>query len=288
MAEVLCSETGTTKWDGCITAVEDEVPLCFVESAMGTNKASHIKGQYDETKIYRKAYDLASSGRDEQTPIHVIRSEEKQIRRDSRKNNTSSDETYDNNLVKRALNQTADFHINTDIPRSSFTNVIDVKADGWCGFRVLAHVFKDDENKFLQVKQDMLSCLAENADIYRNYFPSIGSVEKLQELISHGIDVFLSVNGQHLPCKNIEYWFTAPECVQLAADTYRGPIAVYSDDETTDAKGNLVYPSLLYLPVRGPLPRQKPLTVILHHVDGNHWITLNMKRGIKLKWPRIE
>lgn len=70
---------------------------------------------------------------------------------------------------------------------------------------MLAYVFKDDKNKFLQIKQDMLNCLAENVDIYRDYFPSIGPVGRLQELISHGIDIYLSVNGQHLPYKNSEY-----------------------------------------------------------------------------------
>lgn len=41
---------------------------------MGTNKTSHKKERYDETKIYAKAYDLANNGRNQEVPVYIIRS----------------------------------------------------------------------------------------------------------------------------------------------------------------------------------------------------------------------
>ncbi|RCH89458.1 hypothetical protein CU098_005550, partial [Rhizopus stolonifer] len=138
-----------------------------------------------------------------------------------------------------------------DIPENRFRCVVDVKGDGFCGFRALAVQVFGDENRFLDVKFAMRDQLIQNLDIYLQIFGS-------------------------------EHWFLSPECSRVAACTFGLSTAVYS-----------AFDACIFLPV---LPRfnesayktgNKPLPLVLHHVNSKHWVTPSMKRPIKLVWPNI-
>ena len=62
------------------------------------------------------------------------------------------------------------FQVDRSIPRENFTHTVDVVPDGYCGFRVLAHLMLDDENEFPKVKAAMLNELNDNMDVYWNHF----------------------------------------------------------------------------------------------------------------------
>ncbi|KAF7720420.1 hypothetical protein EC973_009084, partial [Apophysomyces ossiformis] len=64
----------------------------------------------------------------------------------------------------------ADFVVDENIPRDNYINTVDVRGDGYCGFRVLALLLKGDEDEFPSVKEQMLQQLDSNTEIYRNYY----------------------------------------------------------------------------------------------------------------------
>ncbi|OAD81087.1 hypothetical protein PHYBLDRAFT_161723 [Phycomyces blakesleeanus NRRL 1555(-)] len=57
-------------------------------------------------------------------------------------------------------------------------------ADGWCGFRVLAHLIYKDQNKFSLVKRDMLAALPKYKTLYTNTFGT--DTSQLEKIIQHG------------------------------------------------------------------------------------------------------
>ncbi|KAG0166402.1 hypothetical protein DFQ28_001408, partial [Apophysomyces sp. BC1034] len=51
------------------------------------------------------------------------------------------------------------FKVNSAIPPGCYNGTIDVKSDGWCGFRTIALLVKGDEEAFSTVKIEMLQAL---------------------------------------------------------------------------------------------------------------------------------
>ncbi|KAG2217675.1 hypothetical protein INT45_006184 [Circinella minor] len=88
-----------------------------------------------------------------------------------------------------------------------------------------------------------------------------------------------------------QYWFTAPYFAQIAADTYRRPVAVYTDDITKNPSSDeLAYELLMYVPFQGPLPNDRePIPIIMQFLNNNHWATIKSKgRIIRIDWPIID
>jgi hypothetical protein len=103
--------------------------------------------------------------------------------------------------------------------------IFNPKADGQCGFRALAHAFHNDEEAWKQVKKAMLTVYRTRQEFYDQYlgFESSYLLRVLQDMSS--------------PCDRSN-WLYTPDCVQLAADAYKTPIAILH------AEG-----SLLHLPL---------------------------------------
>ncbi|OAD72316.1 hypothetical protein PHYBLDRAFT_169454 [Phycomyces blakesleeanus NRRL 1555(-)] len=153
-------------------------------------------------------------------------------------------------------------------------------ADGWCGFRVLAHLIYKDQEKFPLVKRDMLATLPKYNSIYASTFGT--DVKQLEDIIKHGSDICITnSNSNFIPaCLDASMWFSASDCAQLAADTYKRPVCVYSDNPNT--------PSVSFLPFTLPKnisKHQQPL--IFNHVNNNHWTTVHLSRNVSRKWPTI-
>lgn len=128
----------------------------------------------------------------------------------------------------------------------------------------------------------MLNCLRQNADVYRSRFWF--DVEALERIIAFGITETKPSEQQpsDVPEASQQYWFNA-DCVQVAADSFKTPIAVYNDQGytriNTDAtfKRIRVLSPLLYLSFRKPEKTHKPVQLVLHHANGNHWMSDNIK-----------
>ena len=72
----------------------------------------------------------------------------------------------------------------------------------------------------------------------------------------------------------VEYWLTTPHFAQVAADTYRRPIAVYTDNINTKPNSDdFVLEPLIYVPFQGPLSTDKePIPIIIQFFNSNHWV----------------
>ncbi|CAO3629256.1 unnamed protein product [Mucor hiemalis] len=73
-----------------------------------------------------------------------------------------------------------------------------------------------------------------------------------------------------------------PECAQLASCTFGRPIPCY----------DLRHEPQTYLPILPPAkidppPGERPLPLLLYFVSGCHFMTLQLKRSIKIAWPIV-
>ncbi|OAD67540.1 hypothetical protein PHYBLDRAFT_174229 [Phycomyces blakesleeanus NRRL 1555(-)] len=160
-------------------------------------------------------------------------------------------------------------------------------ADGWCGFRVLAHLIYKDQNKFPLVKRDMLAALPKYKTLYANTFGT--DTSQLEKIIQHGSQLDYSntsntntnTNTNFIPvCSDASMWFNTPDCAQLAADTYTRPVCVCSDSPNT--------PSTTFLPFALPNNKTKQRQpLIFNHVNSNHWTTVDLSHNISRKLPTV-
>ncbi|KAI8146850.1 hypothetical protein BJV82DRAFT_368885 [Fennellomyces sp. T-0311] len=138
----------------------------------------------------------------------------------------------------------------------------------------------------MEVKREMLHCLQRNEDIYSKHFISMYDPTRLKDTATYGLDFIPNLDGKYPACPQ-SYWSYTPGCTQLAADTFRIPVAVYPDTDQKLSRRNSG-PPLLYLPFEGPIPKAKPLPIVMQYISGCHWSTLQMNRAIKMDWPVIE
>ncbi|CAG8817147.1 21648_t:CDS:2, partial [Gigaspora margarita] len=78
------------------------------------------------------------------------------------------------------------------------------------------------------------------------------------------------------PCSP-SYWFLSPNCAQLAANTFSVPITIFDE---------LNGQSMLFFPLDAPLRHRKNL-IILHLINGNHIVYIDMKNYAKVSWPMV-
>lgn len=132
----------------------------------------------------------------------------------------------------------------------------------------------------------MLQCFYKNRGIYSKYFATMFDLERLERSVSSGLEAIDS--GRKVSFCPLEYWFSTPQCAQLAVDTYRVPTVVYPCNVTLLPNGNFIEPPLLYLPFEGPKDKKKkkniPQPLVLQHVGGCHWGTVKINKKLKLEW----
>lgn len=184
------------------------------------------------------------------------------------------------------------FTVDENIPRDNYITTMDVRGDGYCGFRVLALLIKGNENEFPSIKRAMLNELDSNIGVYQRYFNY--PVERLRKIVAYGHDAESAIPEDVSTGCSYEYWFDANICAQLAADTFNTPIAIFSDAGkrtiTTEngTKEVFIHPPITYLPYKGPIATNTPpVPLVMHFVHGNHWATVLMKRSRKMVWPPI-
>lgn len=134
------------------------------------------------------------------------------------------------NRLKQEHPPRLQFFVHPDIPRQSIAGTVDVKSDGWCGFRTTAHAIYGDENKFWKVKEDMLACYNRNLVKYKQHVTCMYILDEIRDTVSYGLDSIGDKNENSYSTCPMEYWCFTPGCTQLAADTHRVPVAVYPDN----------------------------------------------------------
>ena len=141
---------------------------------------------------------------------------------------------------------------------------------GWCDFYILSHVMYKDQEKYIEVKEQMYQYVVWNTDICRTYISQGFDTIYDDSLKKDGIGV-LSRNYVDAPprlffCRR-KHWLDAAQDLQVAANTFNIPIASYLSSG---------HPSQLYLPF--DIPKGQPLPGMIHFVNGNHFETIKTKR----------
>lgn len=171
------------------------------------------------------------------------------------------------------------------------SQVVTIKADGWCGFRSITHAVYGDQDEYMLVKAKMQERLRVIEGVYREHFGQLMDkeyIDKSMPICQHALD---DPAAAIRSCPS-EYWFNAPGCVQLAADTCNRPVALYPStaERTPTDPDSYIIPHLLFLPFDGPTSASnRPLPpIILQQNNNNHWIMLELKQVRLMKWPVID
>ncbi|KAI8350397.1 hypothetical protein BD560DRAFT_230104 [Blakeslea trispora] len=189
-------------------------------------------------------------------------------------------------MIKQQKDHRFASQISAEIPSNAFTGIVDVKSDGFCGFRALDAQIFDDENEFLEVKYAMRDQLLSNYNEYLKAFGQLYDLEACKKIVCFGIEEKIGSKKTTIDANTFvenRFWFMAPDCAQIAACTFGVPVAVYDNDSD----------HLTFLPVLDRFnsanykPGPKPLPLLMHFVNRNHWIALELKRSIKIVWSAI-
>lgn len=141
--------------------------------------------------------------------------------------------------------------------------------DGNCGYRALAYAFFQDEEKYLDVKNAMLQFLDAHEHFYKQFFreespetnPLSGSFHDIRSKLTNDACATDESN-----------WFQFPEMVQLAADTFRRPIASYNPFEH----------NFTFVPFFNQPDTLRPVALQLYH---SHFYCVVVKEKSKPRWP---
>ncbi|KAI8330055.1 hypothetical protein BC941DRAFT_456922 [Chlamydoabsidia padenii] len=145
-------------------------------------------------------------------------------------------------------------------------DVFEPARDGNCGFRCLAKSIYDkkkgttnNQDKYGDVKVSMFDYLKEKSHFYiSTKFFNQDQVDKLEAITS-----FRGDNGTPS-----SLWFEAPDCAQLAADTFRVPIEIHSKEGST-----------LYLPLTNT--RYQSYSPIILQLYQDHFYLVKLSQVFK-------
>lgn len=151
------------------------------------------------------------------------------------------------------------------VPKTKVSDVKNPKGDGNCGFRCLAMALYDDEELYGDVKSAMLDHLVENKNDYLACgWLTPDDLPGLEKILRHRGD-----------CPDNSYYYSDPECSQLAADAFERPVEFHGSISAT-----------LYLPfIRHTL--YKSYRPIVLNLDANHIYFVTMKKGSNHGYPKI-
>lgn len=144
--------------------------------------------------------------------------------------------------------------------QSYILGAYDVKADGNCGFRVVAAAMGFGEKSWLKVRKDLLKELNRKPDFYASLFG---------ETQFKNVQQALTFDSGNAPLK---YWMRFPEMGHLIA-TYYGVVVII-----LSAKQCLTFLPLMENEI-GHLLNTTPIEIGIGQVNGNHFVHLKLRRG---------
>lgn len=145
------------------------------------------------------------------------------------------------------------------IPPDVIEEEWDVLPDGHCGFRALAITVHEEEQKWETVKKEMHEELQRNRARYKDIGVDDNHVSRVLTNVNEIVDS--------------RYWFSVPDCAQIAADTYKCPIVICSQVNNT-----------LFIPIQNIIADRPP--IILRLKDA-HFSCVELKSDIRVKLPPL-
>lgn len=144
----------------------------------------------------------------------------------------------------------------------------DVKADGHCGFRSIAVSVYDDEDEWLQVRQDMYNEIQENPTFYTDQIIEAMLPERLTNKAE-----CLAALGTSADRTSFENWMVMPGMAGIVANRYKRPVIYYSAQR-----------SLTTFPFNKPWRPCSPIVIGYH---ANHFFSLSLSIDQNLLIPSV-
>ena len=141
--------------------------------------------------------------------------------------------------------------------RPYIQHIKDVKADGNCGFRVIADLLRFGENGCLPVRKDLLLELQCHSEHYSALYAVEGRIDELTHTLSYFED-----------CPPYDRWMTMPDMGHLIASCYNVILYHLSLQQC-----------LTFLPLKlVPLPLLSSKDIAMAFINENHFVELLIKR----------
>ena len=167
------------------------------------------------------------------------------------------------------------FDVHPLIPKEHITRVVDIRDDGWCGYRAIASHVTGHQNDAVSIKQKMLQQLLDNIDFYEQNL--WGGHKCITEEVLNRLRYQQNFGSS---CAS-NFWMDAITELPIAADAFGIPFAVYSTSNNSA-------PPTLYLPHFSPQSKIRRSPGIIQHVNGNHFVALHVRRSISsITWPSV-
>ncbi|CAG8632669.1 19617_t:CDS:2, partial [Cetraspora pellucida] len=149
--------------------------------------------------------------------------------------------------------------LNPRISTDDVDQIYNPKSNSNCGFHALAIAITENEKNCYLVKLAINNQLNKHMKIYKDWLGY--NINLLKQILEF----------QELPYPSL-LWFLSPDCAQLATNTFSVSIAIFNekDEQCT------MFFLLESVPIHGRNP------IILHFINGNHIVYVNMKNYAKV------
>lgn len=188
-------------------------------------------------------------------------------------NNIKKEEISQNNIKKEEISQKLQ---QTNIPplpkgisRTQISGYYNPRPDGNCGYRALAYALFKNEEKYVFVKTAMLLFLNKNQEFYKSHF---GNSPDAKDPLPGSFQSIMAKLQSKASASDSSNWFQFPEMVQLAADTFKRPIASYNPYNT-----NVTFVPFFSLP-----ETTRPIAL---HLYNSHFYIIAIKEKSRPHWP---
>jgi hypothetical protein len=147
-------------------------------------------------------------------------------------------------------------------------NIINVKGDGHCGFRAIAHHLGKSEEEHILIRTRLIREL----NMFRNDYLTVFGSESRLKYISDGLYPPKTKNESGIA--PVEKWLTFPDMGHIVATAYNKVVV-----ELTSHK---IGKSETFFPLRGRPPPDPFSRIICLGLVPNHFVCVNLKDGCPL------
>ena len=145
-------------------------------------------------------------------------------------------------------------------------NLIDVRADGHCGFRAVSHFVYGTEDRWCNVRRDLLGEIQKNRKLYDGMGLDLVDLSKRISRLDPGF-------------ASEAYWFSSHECSILTATCYGRPVVFLT---------NKIVQQAIYLPILSPFSPSAAAKTIFLFLDHSHFNVALPRDFACIKYPPID
>ena len=148
---------------------------------------------------------------------------------------------------------------------SHFFSLEYIRGDGHCGFRSIAHVVYKNQERWHDVRTDLLQELQVHQPLYE----------------SMGLDI--TGLAKRIACAaltaNVNHWYSSHECSIVAATCYKRPIAIITSERFKNA---------IYIPILTPFTPESARSTVFLYYAYSHYQAAIPKNWDAIEYPRVD